>query len=75
MSGPAHPTAEMIALRYLNAARQRVAHEESIIANRIDGVPVDQVETALRSLGLACHRERLKLHYRAAGEMPKLVLG
>lgn len=74
MSAPAHPTAALIALRYLNAARRGDGHEEDIIAGRIDGIPVDLVETAVQALGLACHRERLKLHYRAPGEMPRLVL-
>lgn len=74
MSGPANLNAEKIALRFLAAAQSGAAHEEEIIAGCVDGVPVEQVEVALKGLGLPSHRERMKLHYRAPGEPPKLVL-
>lgn len=74
MTAPAQLTAKAIALRFRAAARQGEPHEEAIIGNCIDGVPVEKVEAALLALGIPFHRERLKLHYRAPGEMPKLVL-
>lgn len=66
--------AENIAARFIAAAKIGKNHEETIIADCIDGSPLCEVEAALRAHGLHYHREPMKLHYRAPAELPKLVL-
>lgn len=70
LTGPA----EAVAARYLAAARAGRPYEEPIVADCVDGVPLERVEAALRAAGVRFHQVPLTLHWRAPGEMPRLVL-
>ncbi|MBI1208315.1 MAG: hypothetical protein GC191_13650 [Azospirillum sp.] len=66
-------SAAQIADRLIQAAR-RAAVEVEIVCDRIDGVPVVDVESILEGRQIHFRREPMIFHYRAAAEMPRLVI-